>query len=64
MNDVGKLSHALYAVLYAAKNNGCDLDVLLNTVKNNISVTPLRPLPQDQEGVIETIKDAITAIRN
>jgi hypothetical protein len=63
MDDAGKFSLALYAVLYAARNTGSDLEVLLRTVKRDIvGYNSIRPLPQDQDAVIKAIEVAIDDI--
>ncbi|HAT33228.1 MAG TPA: hypothetical protein DCW29_20985 [Janthinobacterium sp.] len=62
MDNAGKYSHALTAVLYAARKAGCDLDGILHTVKQDIISNSLRPLPQDQETVIATVAEAIRDI--
>jgi hypothetical protein len=63
MDDAGKFSHALYAVLYAARNTGCDLDKLVHTIKRDIvGHNSIRPLPQDQATVIRAVEDAINDI--
>lgn len=60
MDDAGKLSNALYAVLYAARSMGSDLEILLQTAKEDIvGNNSIRPRPQDQADVIQTIEVAI-----
>lgn len=62
MDNTDKYSHALTAVLYAARKAGCDLDRILQTVKQDIIQNSLRPRPQDQETVIATVAEAIGEI--
>lgn len=63
MDNAGKFSHALYAVLYAAQNTGCDLNQLVHIIKRDIiGHNSIRPLPQDQAAVIRAIEDAINDI--
>ena len=63
MDDAGKLLHALYAVLYAARSMGGDLEILLQTAKEDIIGNhSIRPRPQDQDDVIKTIEVAIKDI--
>ena len=63
MDEAGKFSHALYAVLYAARNNGCDLNRMVDTIKRDIiGDNSIRPLPQDQATVIRVVEDAIKDI--
>lgn len=63
MDDAGKFSHALYAVLYAARSTGCDLNRLVDTIKRDIiGNNSIRPLPQDQAAVIRAVEDAIKDI--
>lgn len=62
MDDAGKFTHALYAVLYASKKMGCDLDKLVQTIKGDIIANTIRPLPEDQETVIRAVEDAIKEI--
>lgn len=63
MDDAGKFSHALYAVLYAAQKTGCDLDALVQTIKQDIiGYNVIRPLPQDQDTVIRAVEQAIQDI--
>ncbi|WP_353401306.1 hypothetical protein [Duganella hordei] len=59
LDNAGKYSHALTAVLYAARKAGCDLNGLLSTVKQDIISNSLRPLPQHQEAVISALAEAI-----
>jgi hypothetical protein len=62
MDNAGKYSHALTAVLYAARKAGCDLDSILQTVKQDIIHNSLRPRPQDQKAVITKVAEAIGEI--
>lgn len=62
LDDAGKYSHALTAVLYAARKAGCDLNGLLNSAKQDIISNSLRPLPQHQEAVISALTEAIRDI--
>ncbi|MBC3864327.1 hypothetical protein H8K32_19685 [Undibacterium jejuense] len=62
MDNAGKYSHALTAVLYAARKAGCDLDSILNTVKQDIISNSLRPNPLDQTAVIAAVAEAIRDI--
>ena len=62
LDDAGKYSHALTAVLYAARKAGCNLDDILQTVKQDIISNSLRPLPQHQEAVISSVAEAIRDI--
>ena len=62
LDDAGKYSHALTAVLYAARKAGCNLDDILRTVKQDIISNSLRPLPQHQEAVISSVAEAIREI--
>lgn len=62
MDDAGKFTHALYAVLYASKKMGCDLDKLVQTIKGDIISNAIRPGPGDQDAVIRAVEDAIKEI--
>jgi hypothetical protein len=59
MGDAGKFEHALIAVLHAARTAGCDLDILLENVKQDIVSNSLRPRPQDQHEVVAAVAKAI-----
>lgn len=59
LNDDGRYTWALYAVLNAAKDLGVDTDKLVQSVRENISHKSFRPSPQHQESVIRTIEGAI-----
>jgi len=62
LDDAGKYSQALTAVLYAARKAGCDLNDILHTAKQDIISNSLRPLPQHQEAVISAVAEAIRDI--
>lgn len=59
MDEMGRYSMALYTLLYAAKQKGIDLDELARVSQEGIVSNSIRPLPQDQDLVIRTIKAAI-----
>ena len=62
LDDAGKYSQALTAVLYAARKAGCDLNNILHIAKQDIISNSLRPLPQHQEAVISAVAEAIRDI--
>lgn len=65
LNKEGQLEHALMAVLYAAENEGCNLDKLLQRIKQDIvGDNAIRPPPQDQDAVLTVIAQAISDVKN
>lgn len=63
MNELGNNRLALYAVLFAARKSGCDLEALSQTVRDDIiGDNPLRPSPLDQEAVLKVVATAIEEV--
>jgi hypothetical protein len=61
-NENPVYEHALFAVLYAVKANGRNLNEFYKLISEKIISNSIRPRPQDQEQVLALVQQAINDI--